>query len=561
MGEAAADVVVEEGALEVVAERIAWADGKVVAERGTLRQPGSGGGPGATIAFERAEIDLAGRRASLWGVVAESGEAHIEAAEVDLAEGAWTLRDATLAPCACDDGGAPALTFRGERIDVVPGETATVHGGSARLFGVPVVPLPWWRVPLEERRFRLDLPEVAHGEYGWAASATGGGKLGETWISGGPAWRQDRGFRGVAEVAGPAGEARGELGWDALDGRVRGVVDTRGGVDSGVRLGWDGVVESDPDYVADLGVDYVARGVAWREARGAFVWRSLRTEAWRLDTGEVLAWQRLRVEIGRDGVHAASRSPWVVAPRVELGAMADERGTWAVPGAGVDAHGSATWGPVHVEGTGEAFGALDPVDLDTPIPIGGWGGLVRAEVPLWTEGLGRRVQWWPGVTAERGFVPLDVYRAVTTNPAVGPSLRAQTALGDAVVGGEGRVGWDGEGWRPMVALDAQAGAWSLAGRADTDVQYGALRWAPDPVTLAVGGANAEGLALAWGDAGVRVGRLVAGAGGAWDVGANVHAGADARLGYDDGCVAATITARFAPDREAPDFGAGVVVRR
>ena len=64
----------------------------------------------------------------------------------------------------------------------------------------------------------------------------------------------------------------------------------------------------------------------------------------------------------------------------------------------------------------------------------------------------------------------------------------------------------------------------------------------------------DDLWLAWSDATVAPGRLRVGAGVTWDVGREAFAGASARLGYDDGCVNAWLTAGFAPDRAVPDVG-------
>ncbi|MFN7145275.1 MAG: hypothetical protein ACK4YP_15990, partial [Myxococcota bacterium] len=135
---------------------------------------------------------------------------------------------------------------------------------------------------------------------------------------------------------------------------------------------------------------------------------------------------------------------------------------------------------------------------------------------------------------------------------------------------------DGAGWRPAAALDLQLPTVSARIQADPGVQAGEVRWMPGAVTLAAGTARTGGgggvaggasppapgaLWLAWGDAGLALGRLRTGGGVAWDLGAAAFSGADARLGYDDGCVAATVSARFSPDRAVPDVGFAATFRR
>jgi len=84
---------------------------------------------------------------------------------------------------------------------------------------------------------------------------------------------------------------------------------------------------------------------------------------------------------------------------------------------------------------------------------------------------------------------------------------------------------------------------------------------PGPVTLAAGSAHARTLWLGWGDASLALGRFRTGAGLAWNLYAGAYSGADARLGYDDGCASAMLSARFAPDRALPDFGLALTLRK
>ena len=77
------------------------------------------------------------------------------------------------------------------------------------------------------------------GEYGWAGSIDARGGVGDVMISGGPRWRQDRGFRGELGATSPLGTVRGEGGWDTLDAAPRGFVASTGGAHRDVRAAWE----------------------------------------------------------------------------------------------------------------------------------------------------------------------------------------------------------------------------------------------------------------------------------------------------------------------------------
>lgn len=569
--------------VEIVAEHIAWEAGVATATGGVritwgdqvltgrsatvspteaTVEDGVLVRPDGALTFEAATVRFADGQATLRTVSATTGDATIEADTVSATEGRWVLGGAALSPCRCDDGGPAALTFSAGDLEVRPGDVAIVRGGAARLFGVPVLPVPYARIPLDEDRLRLDVPQVGHGDFGWFAEAKARGGVGAWDLAGGPAWREDRGFRGEVSAAGPVGDrpgeganARGELGWDALAEEVRGVGTTRGGRDRVARVAWDATVASDPTYADDQGVDYVTRGVGWRESRAVFGMGPLRVDGWLPDDGSegTLAQARGRVEVGLGGgaprVGSGVSAPLVVAPRLALATVGDLDGVAPIGEAGLELRGSGTAGPVVARVAGDAA-------------VAGWAGweagamgAAQVEVPVWTETPGgRKVQWWPGVRADAGWADASGVARL------GPSLRAQAAWGEVGVGAEGRVAWDGAGWVPDGAIDVSGGAFGLRAQGDREVQAAEARWSPAPLSFGLGGAHADELWLSWGDVTARPGRLLVGTGLAWDLGAGAFTGADARLGYDDGCLAATLFARFAPDRALPDLGASLSFR-
>ncbi|MFZ5477703.1 MAG: hypothetical protein ACOZNI_13090 [Myxococcota bacterium] len=513
---ASGNVSVRWGEERVTAARATWRDGVLHVEEGVWTRPDG------ELTF--ASADVRADDASVVDVRARLGDAGVEARVLQVGD-TWVATDARLETCPCS-----AITFRARSIEVVPDRYAVVRGGTARLFDVPVLPVPYWRVPLNPRRFRLDFPEVAHGEYGWAAAIGGRGGVGDWTISGGPAWRQDRGVRGELGVAGPL-SLRGEGGWDTLDERARGLVVSEGGVAKDVRAAWDVEVASDPDYVEDFAVDYVARGVAWRESRGVFATEAFRADAWWADDGSVSdnVRMRLRPELGRTRAVA-------IAPRLEWAAIARDGDMTPVGRVGVDARATAKLADVAADAA---------IGTDGEIVARAAG---RAELPFWSEAGALRVQWWPGARAEA---------SASGEWFAGPSVRAQAAF----LGGEAALGWTEAGWRPEVAVEVLGDVVSARVQADPKVQAASLTASLGGVTAVAGSARAASLWLGWGDATVRIGRLVSGGGLAWDVLAGAYAGASTRVGYDDGCVAATLTGAFAPDREVPDVGVAVRLLR
>lgn len=611
-GVAAAEggIVVTFGDEVLVGERATWDGTTLVVERGEYRRPDG------VFVFDRAEVRPRESAAVVVEARAETGGAAIAAERVTLGE-TWSAEGARVVPCPCADGGPPALTFSAARIEVVPERVVIIHGGLARVFDVPVLPVPYWRVPLDPRRFRVLLPEVGWGEYGTSAKVAGRFGVGDWFVEAGPAWRQDAGFRGEVEVTGPGVRGEGALGWDTEVGALRGAAATRGGFDGVARVGWDATWISDAAYLDDYAVDYVTRGVAWRESRlvANALGGALAADAWLPDDGSVGSLVRLRggprfavggVDVRpRLGVEVVGGLGGALTPVAEAGAgftttrtlpwlQVEARGDLAGRAAFVDGGLSATIPGVTSDNwfttasdadPGFVGGALLTVDpwgegfAAGPLARWGAGGsgvsahaAMSAAVPVWSTLGPARLQWWPGVRAEaRGAWLADGTQADAAR--AGPAARVSTGWSAGTVGLDAAVLHDGATWRPAAALDVATERVSARLRYAPDVQVGEVRWSPGALTLTGGAAHADGLAgspddgvpatlwLGWADASVRWRRLRVGGGAAWDLGRGAFSGADARLGYDDGCAAVGVSARFSPDRPLPDLGLSATLRR
>ncbi len=581
--------------MELAADRIEWAAGiatasghvvvvdgdqRLIGERAELTPDvlcvysGTYSRPDGEVAFDEAEIGLQDGAGRLVRVHARFAGATLDAETLFVGQ-EWRAEDAILRPCACDDGRPAALDFAARFVVVEPGKVAILKGGSVRIFSLPVLPVPYWREPLDPKRLRLLFPAIGLGSDGiFAAQHASFGAAG--WrVDGGPAWRQDRGFRGQIDVAraGDAGPVatsgarlQSDVGWDDITDSVRGALATHGGVaagsdtsaavsDASSRAAWDVSVVSDPMYVQDYGVDYVSRGVGYRESRATASFSALRGTAWLPDDGSIgdLATLRVRKEFGRAVAFAPSiafaavgADPSEVSPRVAMG---------------MDGRASGSFSILHEEASvaGEIVAGAGAIGTRAAV-------VNRTEVPIWSALGAWRIQWAPGVTVASTSVTHSASSAVEETVAAGPSLRAQTALGNAVVTAEGSVPWDGAAWTPVARATVSVSPLAARVQLDAELQLGEVRLTT-PVGGSIGFAHATEhggtgpLSLAWAALDTHIGRFVGGASSGYDIGIMALSGVGVYAGYDDGCSAAVVTASLSPDRPVPDIGLKVTLRK
>ncbi|MSQ00578.1 MAG: hypothetical protein EXR71_01635 [Myxococcales bacterium] len=574
--EAADPAPVDVGRVTVRADRLSWlagrfeADGNVIVEVGTdlLRARSATGTaelltvedgvwerPSGSITFATAEVRLRARSGILTSAHVEAGEITVDAAQLTAdATGNLLASDARLTPCRCPDGERPALSFHAREIEVLGAEVAIVRDGSVRLFDVPILPVPWWREPLDPRRFRPLFPELGYGADGWNARWRARVGVESEFFTFGPAWREDRGFRGELAMTGPVW-FEGVGGWDASTSSARGAASSRAGFAARgeTRAAWDLTVQSDAAYAGDYGPSFVDRGVAWRQSRLLLSAGPLRLLGQLPDDGSVgtLAQLRVRPELRGDG--------WLLAPSAAVGLRGTVSPAWdaasatAVGQLAAEARAAHTWPVLHLGGR-----ALVAVDgpLDELAGVTFTEALsARAEVPVWVEAGDRRWQFFAGVrAADRGAaLPFGEL------PGLGPSVRAETALDGTVLTGEAAVVWDGA-WTPLASVQA-AGA-DVVARAELAPtrQLLAIR-THGAVEVDAGVLFSADTAVAWADASLHVKRIVVGGGASRGLLADDAPSGVARLGYDDGCSALLLSAAFAPDRALPDFGVRLELRK
>lgn len=567
-------VVVAMGADYLTAERAEGTADSLVLTRGVWIRPGS------RLEFESATVHLRGRGGNASGATLRVGEAVLEA-EMLSVEGRDVYATAgTLTPCACDDGKPPAVRFTATHIDVIDAKVAVVRGGTVRIFTVPIVPVPYWRVPLDPDAFRLSVPEIGYGDPGISARWHGTWGLDGYRFDAGPAWRQDRGGRLELGIDGPS-RLKADLGWDFLAESVRGGVATDGGYAGDWvpalrvarnsplrdRVAWDASFLSDPEYAEDYGVAYVDRGVLFRESRVLGQVGALRLTGWLPDVEEEGG---MLAEAGfapRFGSAAAS-----VTPAVGVGLLGADSGSLESQlSAGMAARGSHTWGAVHAEGKADGYVVANPAEIARPKVLS--TAVARTELAMWGDGPVGRFTLFPGVLGRSGFIRDEAGRS-TFEGGVGPSVRAQSRMGDTVATVAVAGLWDGVAISPEAAVDVVGEKLTFRATGSDDAQGVELRGGND----VVGRLGVLHVGVEWftfGEVTVHLGRFVSGLGATVDPLADaldmrVVALGDARVaidgvtgrvGYDDGCSAFVLTAALAPDRDLPDFGAQIVLRK
>jgi len=530
------------------------------------------------VRFATAEVRLGARSGVATEAHLERSGATVDAGRVSVDEaGTVAAEGAQLTPCRCADGGRPALSFRARAIELLDARVAVIHGGTVRVFDVPVLPIPYWREPLDPKALRVLFPQVGYGTPGWSASEHVRFGVGPEMIEVGPAWRQDRGARGELALDGPV-QLDGALGWDAATTSVRGAVVTRGGFAGATRrVGWDVTVQSDADYATDYGPSWVDRGVAWHDSRLTAGWGPVRATGWLPDDGSVGDYGSVRVRPEFGG------GAWAVAPRLEA-----RVGEGVTVLAGADGRFSRTWTALHVDLQADAA-----ADLAAPVVALAEGAaaaplspaaaaVARMELPFWAEVGSRRVQLFAGARAELAVgdaawlsvptaldavassganVPSGTATPTALTAAAGPDLRAATALGDVVLSGDGALLVDDHGvLLPTVTVTASGETLSLRAEASPARQLAELQ-THGLVALDLGALAAADTALGWADLTLHPGRLLVGGGVSRGFAADDLLSGAARLGYDDGCSSLVLTAAFSPDRALPDFGAQLVLRK
>ena len=181
-----------------------WA-GPALAEQGRLSAAVIEATPERAVAEGDVDLRWSGHRFLAERLVVEEGrdeELHFEATRF-----VWT-------PCGCE---TTPWAISAAQADGVLGDHMVIRRGAFRVCDVPVLPLPWLRLPLNDRAPRLLLPELRAGEEGtvlglpvWLPI----GRQGHAVLT--SQWWSQRWMRQRAQVKVPLGEADVAVANDAI---------------------------------------------------------------------------------------------------------------------------------------------------------------------------------------------------------------------------------------------------------------------------------------------------------------------------------------------------------
>jgi hypothetical protein len=225
------------------------------------------------MAFGELELDVEGRSAVVQqaNYRGADGRIQLQAERLRIDGGPWLAEDLSLTTCTCET--AP-WEIRAARVRVEPGDKARFTRGWLDVCGLPVLPIPFGRVPLQPRASGLLPPHLGLGDDGLRLGQPVYLVLGPSAdLTVEPELRTERGARGLLEArwalaTSEGGELQAAAGWDTVDLAPRGAI--------GLRHGWapgpwwtaaDALVVSDLRYLDDYGGDFLSRQASWTEAR------------------------------------------------------------------------------------------------------------------------------------------------------------------------------------------------------------------------------------------------------------------------------------------------------
>ncbi|MCP4808931.1 MAG: hypothetical protein GY913_00220 [Proteobacteria bacterium] len=330
----------------------------------------------------------------------------VEAELLIASEGRVVAEDVSATTCCCAN---PAWTLEA-REGELEGEQLTLRGATARVYGVPVMWLPWARVELGPTRRYVGVPRFGRGFHGWQVSVPlvdeGPGHRLEI----APELRQGGGFRGLAGIESEIGTAQASVtpdGRGALDGDLGVLVD-------GVPVGWAGALVSDAGYLDEFADSWLVRSQGWTRSTFAVGTGPVSLDGliWRDDALNAAVGLPVRVE--RGAVAAGGRVDLVGADlrsEVDLSVAED----WRLGAIEAELDGGARTVSVLGSGSSSVDGVIDG----------------RVALPFWAQG-GRRIwQWEPAVVAGAG----RRFAQGETLDLVSPTL-----------GADPRLDWRTRGW-------------------------------------------------------------------------------------------------------------------
>ncbi len=544
-----------------------------VASGSLLLEEGAWHRPEGTVRFSRAEIDLG----DLSGVLLSArytGESFTASGESLSFVGEHLTGEAvTVSVCGCPEGAPQTWDVTARTVSVTLDEIARFSGGWIRVCERRLLPVPFGAVVLAPRRTGLLPPAIGYGVDGLQVTtpvfiAAGA----HTNLTVSPAWRQERGVRGLAEGQVSLAESeevvlRGALGDDLKEGRWRGAGDLEGTWTPGpARVGVDAQRWSDLDYQADYGGDFLTRAAPWTESVGVLglPWIRLESDTFQsaerttqrpaagvLSTsggrGAVSTWGQGRLDVFAEGSDPAALSEATLRSAAAGTVSASHRWdalqlTGTATGQGVAWSGAEPW-------------ALGQAGVTAMVPVWGDVGSLRH---LAAAGLTASASGWTAAASPR--TPDEV---LPDTIAVGPRVTSRWIAPRGVpVSAVAGLPWTPEGLRPEATVRLQHGAWSGRLQLEERLQVVSAAWSDAPGRLTLSAVRADDVTLGslrttWWLPGVPIAvgwRHLA------DLSQTLSAGPLLRYRSPCDCLDVSASAAWAADRSLPDLGLQVQVR-
>ena len=341
------------------------------------------------------------------------GPLSLRAANGVFSAGEWMFTDVEGSICQC--AGRPLWGVSARSFSLVPEESVSWRRGWLRVADLPVLPMPWGRLPLRDRQSGLLAPRL-----GWTQDGPEAG-VPVYWapapsldVTVTPLYRQERGWRADGELryALPGGDGQVDLvaGQDILADRWRGAAAWRHGWAPGVwRTAVDSRLVSDDDYLDDFGGDYLGRQLGFQETRALLGWGPLWVDHDGFQApGQAVTQRIIAATLSSPAVGAGAISGW---GRLETGLEAEGESLAAQSqrvmrlAAGAGLRGAGQLGVLSLEGdlgvVGQGSQPLLRSEESGQFAAAPLGSL-RLSMPLWRDyGLVRhllRMSWGGGYT-------------------------------------------------------------------------------------------------------------------------------------------------------------------
>jgi hypothetical protein len=470
-----------------------------------------------------------------------TGQVSIEAEQI-----AWT-------PCTCTKAPWSVSAKTGEG---TVGETIVLKSGAFRVCGVPIVPVPYARIPMDPRAPRLLLPEVRYGDTGAAVGLPVWLPLGDrSQVVLTPEIWADRGFRQRIAVDGPLGEVRLSAIKDDALGRGRGTADIdvshdRGEIWTGADIQWS----SDSGVRDDYAGDFFERTRPFEERRLVLGMGPFRLESNTFDDAEIE--RPVGAVVSLVGVPFGPMSVGAIA-RVDAFSVGDQQAELQRSGVGLSMDGGWAVGSLDAEISAD----FEAVQVSSMAPFAQAGLRSALFLPTWGKILSMRHLSQTGietrVAASDGTL-WDPGQWIRPSPkyAVGPVHRATLLSATGVpLHFSAEAMRVPDAWAPSAAIWLDRRGFIGAAQFDLDLQSVTLGFSDEGLNIRAGVVRGPGVLAGAGAASV----LVApgwrpGWSGLYDLPTSRFVRQGPSLDWDSGCdcMRVHLGVEWAQDRQRPD---------